>query len=235
MIHHVQKRLLQNMVHDRSQPGERSLIQSVSRRRTDQNYAFAAQCCFGAEVLDIGPGFGLGYGHLLAVNPKRIIAVDHHADSAEHFMHRDKRIQFRPGNFLENDLSDASFDTILCIAAVYYFSELSPLLAQINRLLRPGGQLIINNFDADVMRFYFRHTLRDLDEGYGPMYTAAEFETALYDALQPVEIERRVQSPVRLQMFSLLCMPLRLIFDRMALHPADLELKGVYNMYKVTK
>ena len=225
------------MVHDRSDPSGRSAIQSVSRRRSEHNYALAARYVRNRRVLDIGPGYGFGYKHLLARNPDEIVCMDYFSDAQSKFLHRDKRVSFVVGDFLDNDLEDASFDTILCIATIYYFQDHGRFLAQVKRLLKPGGRLVINNFDGDLIRRFFRAELADLDPRYGRMFGGREFAGLLEDTFGTRPLHY-VQSPVRVGnpfafLASSFTLPLRLLLGEPALMPHRSGLKGIYNYFIV--
>ena len=231
----IRKKLLQDMVHDRAEPVKQSMIQSVSRKRTDRNYAFAAKVCSGASVLDIGPGFGLGYEHVLAANPKSITCMDYHAKAEANFLVQDDRIQFLCGDFYQNELVDGSFDVILCIATIYYLPDLDGFFNQVRRLLRPGGALVINHFDLDVIMHYFGCELCDLDARYGKLYRGVDFAWRLEEELGG-DVEHHLQSEVSLESWgSRLTLPLRLISTAPEIVPARDHMQGVYNMYVVRK
>ena len=144
-------KLLAAMVHDRAVPGESTLIQRVSRGRTHENYRFAAPPVAGRKVLDIGPGYGIGYPHLLAGDPASITCMDAFEQALDGFAVDDPRIEHVTGDFLRNAFPDRSFDVVLCFAAMYYLRDHVRLLSQIDRVLAPGGVLLINTFDADLL------------------------------------------------------------------------------------
>ncbi len=225
------------MVHDRSDPSGTSAIQSISRRRSERNYALAARYVRNRRVLDIGPGYGFGYEHLLARNPDEIVCMDYFSDARSKFLHHDERVSFVVGDFLDNDLEDASFDTILCIATIYYFQDHARFLAQVKRLLKPAGRLIINNFDGDLIRRFFGAELGDLDPRYGRMFGGREFAGLLEDTFGTRPLHY-VQSPVRVGhplafLASSATLPLRLLLGQPALLPHRSGLKGIYNYYIV--
>ncbi|MFT5124943.1 MAG: SAM-dependent methyltransferase, partial [Verrucomicrobiales bacterium] len=133
-----------------------------------------------------------------------------------------------------NDLPDHSFDAILCIATIYYLPNLEDFFTQVRRLLKPGGVLVINNFDREVIRYYFGHELQDLDARYGAMYSGAAFRDLLEQQLGATP-EHYLQSPVRLKGLSRFTLPLRLPFSPAVIIPASPRLQGVYNYYVVQK
>ena len=234
------QRLMQSLVHDRSKPGHWGPIQFISRRRSEENYLAAAAFVRDRHVLDIGPGYGVGYEKLLEASPASVTCIDSYPGAAEQFVHRaDRRVRFLVQDFLRNTLPDESIDTVLCLAAIYYFPDPLAFFATVRRLLKPDGVLVINQFDREVMRAWFGCELRDLSHRYGPMHSPAEF-TAVLRREFGGEPDRYVQSPVRngsgLKFaFSTASLPFRLMLMRPRVRRARGAETGVYNFFVVRK
>ena len=234
------QRMMQVVVHDRSKPGHWSPIQFISRRRSEENCHAAAAFVGNCHVLDIGPGYGVGYEKLLAANPASVTCIDPFPAAAEQFIHRaDPRVRFLTQDFLRNTLPDESIDTVICLAAIYYFPDPQPFFAQVRRVLKQGGVLVINQFDREVMRAWFGCELRDVDQRYGPMYSSAEFTSVLRREFGG-EPDRYVQSPVRNGsrlkfVLSTASLPLRMMFMRPRVRRAVGTETGVYNFFVVQK
>lgn len=197
---------------------ERDLHMDMLRetgRRSDAHlyrYELAAQWVRpGDRVLDAA--CGLGYGsHLLAslTQASRVIGVDLSASAVEYgtamFASGDGRVSFRPGD--AQDLSwlpDHSFDLVVSFETLEHLPEPGAFLAEIKRVLRPGGRIITsvpNRWDDgtghDPSPYHFhvydwsrlarelgRHFL--LEQGYGQTagggmrLNASEPEAFLFD------------------------------------------------------
>ena len=111
----------------------------------------------GRHVVEIGSGMGVNLvtlqqrgAHVLGVEPieayQQIGAVLWAAEGEPPV-----EIQIAAGE--DTKLADASADIVLCISSVQY-CDILPLFAEISRILRPGGQLIIYN---GVMSEFIHH------------------------------------------------------------------------------
>lgn len=72
------------------------------------------------------------------------------------------------GDFAHLPLAGASVDRILAVNVAYFWFDALPVLAEMNRVLRPGGRIVIYATDASAMRrwkFAGRDTHRLFDAG----------------------------------------------------------------------
>ena len=228
--------LLQQIVHDRATE-DKAVIQSVSRNRSYQNYLKASGFVTGKVVLDIGPGYGYGYKHLLAKNPKKIVCIEPFKEALDNFTVSDNRIEFNIANFLNNNFEDNCFDVVICIAVIYYNREINPFLAEIRRVLKNNGVLILSTFDKEVIRLLFGIELRHLSDRYSQLFTAEEF-AAILKTYFNCDPKIFIQSPIWIQpwyynYFSLMMLPLKLLFVTPRLIKKIQHLNGIYNYYIV--
>ena len=108
-------------------------------------YAFAEQYTRGKHVLDYGCGSGYGSARI-AETAAHVTAVDVADDAVAY-----AREQFPAGNldFTAIDptqplpFADASFDTVLSFQVFEHVADTERYLAEIRRVLRPGGHLIL--------------------------------------------------------------------------------------------
>jgi SAM-dependent methyltransferase len=93
----------------------------------------------GARVLDLGTGGGRLLPRLSRV-ARRVTAVD----LSEALLARAPRLSgvgLVQGNALALGLRDDSFDVAVSLGLCEYIADLDPFLAQVARVLRPGGQV----------------------------------------------------------------------------------------------
>lgn len=99
----------------------------------------------GLDVLDLGCGPGtITLGLAEAVLPGRVTGIDasHTAiETAQRLAAGLERVNvtFRTGNAYELPFPDASFDLVFCHALLEHLARPAEALAEIHRVLRPGG------------------------------------------------------------------------------------------------
>jgi ubiquinone/menaquinone biosynthesis C-methylase UbiE len=59
-------------------------------------------------------------------------------------------IEFRCGDFTNLGLSSASFDTIICVFGIFFVPDMEAAVAELWRMLRPGGKLAITSWGSRV-------------------------------------------------------------------------------------
>jgi SAM-dependent methyltransferase len=110
----------------------------------------------GARVLDLGFGGGLTFAPLLA-RGATVVGVDRAqdmVDAARARHHADVeagRISVHAGEVQALPLEDGAVDRILTVNTVYFWPDLSPALAELRRVLAPGGRVVIGIRDGAVM------------------------------------------------------------------------------------
>jgi ubiquinone/menaquinone biosynthesis C-methylase UbiE len=108
----------------------------------------------GGRVLDVATGTGGFVAFLLdgLRSHGEIVGIDASADRAEAFA---KALGDRTGvRFEAMDahhlaFADASFDTVCVSNSLHHFEDPAPVLAEMLRVLRPGGHLVVNEMYRD--------------------------------------------------------------------------------------
>jgi ubiquinone/menaquinone biosynthesis C-methylase UbiE len=115
-------------------------------------YALAADICGGKDVLDIASGEGYG-SNLLAQAAKTVTGVDISAETIDQAKAKYVRpnLRFLQGAADAIPLDNSSIDIVVSFETLEHHDKHEEMLAEIKRILRPGGLLIISTPDK---RFY---------------------------------------------------------------------------------
>ena len=109
-------------------------------------YAFVAPHAEGKRVLDVGCGAGVGTRALLAASPASVDAVDVNEEALEEARERTPGASFQRVD-LETGLrpfGDASFDLVVCMEVLEHVEHQAELIAEIHRVLAPGGLAVVS-------------------------------------------------------------------------------------------
>jgi ubiquinone/menaquinone biosynthesis C-methylase UbiE len=96
-----------------------------------------------------------------------------------------RNVSFLVADIMSSGLPDAAFDAITCNLGLASFSDRAGALAQMRRLLRPGGQLLLTTPLQSAMREFldiYYLTLRDLKLEGAARPTVASVQRLLEDA-----------------------------------------------------
>jgi ubiquinone/menaquinone biosynthesis C-methylase UbiE len=110
------------------------------------------------DVLELGFGPGEGIRALARLSPAgRIYGVDQSSTMLAQASARnraailDGHVQLSCAQFDETGLPDQSVDRILAVNVAYFWSDGPAVLAELDRVLRPGGRISIYVTDASTM------------------------------------------------------------------------------------
>ena len=112
----------------------------------------------GADVLELGPGnaqhlssllgqYQLGTYHGLEISQtmrEQAIALNKHLDQS--------KISFSCYDGLRLPFDNGSFDTVFTINTIYFWEQPQQLLAEIARVLKPGGKFLLTFAQASFMQ-----------------------------------------------------------------------------------
>jgi SAM-dependent methyltransferase len=124
-------------------PGGRATAEQLSMLRT--RYHLARERSRGKDVLEVACGSGMGLGYL-AKEARTVVGGDVD-ESVLRFAREHYRgcgnIEVRQMDAHELPFEDDSFDLVLMYEALYYLRDAGQFLKEAQRVLRPGGELII--------------------------------------------------------------------------------------------
>jgi SAM-dependent methyltransferase len=133
-------------------------------------YFLARDLCRDKDVLDIACGEGYGAA-LLAQVARSVVAVDIDCASVAHAAaeYRQAHLNFAVGDACRIPLATASCDVAISFETLEHLAEQDKFLAELRRVLRPDGVLLISTPDSDVYspigrpanRFHVRELSRE--------------------------------------------------------------------------
>ncbi|GLQ95661.1 methyltransferase domain-containing protein [Dyella mobilis] len=110
-------------------------------------YAWCAPLVEGKDVLDIACGEGYGSA-MLARSARKVTGMDISDEAVQHAQaeYRDvPHLEYRRGDAAEIPLPDDSVDVVVSFETIEHHDRHSEMIAEIRRVLRPDGVLIISS------------------------------------------------------------------------------------------
>src|SRR5574338_29238 len=154
----------------------RALIQDIIEAKTLRKYATLSQT---AMVLEIGCGNGTGTKLIKKYfNPQEIYAIDLDPKmiALAKKNNKSKNIHFEIGDAAKLNYENDTFDAIFDFAIIHHIPNWKDSLCELKRVLKPRGQLILEDLSIETFGNSLGKTLRKvLDHPYKEMYKREEF------------------------------------------------------------
>ncbi len=113
-------------------------------------YAIAMEKCRGKSVLDIASGEGYG-SSLLATTALKVTGVDIDAETVraanEKYTIKNNKLEFLQGSADHIPFATGIFDIVVSFETIEHHDKHQEMMAEIKRVLKPGGLLIISSPD----------------------------------------------------------------------------------------
>jgi SAM-dependent methyltransferase len=107
----------------------------------------------GRDVVEVGAGRGGGAAALVAHHqPRSYVAIDGSRRQVEMCRSIHPDIQFTYGNACALPLPDTSADVVLNVESSHCYSDLEAFVAEVRRVLRPGGVFCLTDIIYDKTR-----------------------------------------------------------------------------------
>lgn len=154
-------------------------------------YFLARQLCRGLDVVDVASGEGYGSA-LLAQTARSVIGVElsHQAVMHSTSAYAASNLRFEQGDARKIPLADKSVDAVVSFETLEHFFEHDLFIAEIRRVLRPNGLLILSSPERDV----YSPLGSDANQYHAHELTRLEFEALVQSAFQHVHV--LVQRPM---------------------------------------
>lgn len=137
-----------------------------------------------AAVLDLACGTGEFERLLLQDHPhQQIVGVDISTKMlaiAQRKLRRSTSVTFHPGSATAIPSANERFDVVVCASSFHYFEYPLDALAEIKRVLKPGGKVVILDWCKDFLLCRLCDwVLKQIDPAYQQCYSQQEFHSFL--------------------------------------------------------
>jgi ubiquinone/menaquinone biosynthesis C-methylase UbiE len=147
----------------------------------------------GAQLIEVGAGFGRlggeysGFDHVVLLDSSPV-----HVAAAREALGGDPRFAVVQGDALAIPFPDAQFDVAVCVRVLHHFEDPGPLIAELSRVVRPGGAVILEyankrNLKSIARRLLGRQAWSPFDAG------SVSYKPFHYDHA-PVSVRRALRA-----------------------------------------
>ena len=114
-------------------------------------YFLARDLCRGLDVLDVASGEGYGSA-LLAQSAKSVVGVEISEQAFNYAVaaYALPNLRYLMGDARQLPIKDSSVDAVVSFETLEHFFEHDRFIAEVRRVLRPGGRLILSSPERDV-------------------------------------------------------------------------------------
>ena len=128
--------------------GERFIPTEQGKIRLEHyhRYAIVQDIVKQKDILDVACGEGYGSSFMADV-ARSVVGVDISDEAVQHASstYTKANLMFRQGSATALDFNDASFDVVVSFETIEHLAEQAQMLAEIRRVLRPDGLLVISS------------------------------------------------------------------------------------------
>lgn len=130
-------------------PGIGASSEQLSILRT--RYHLARQHAAGKRVLEVACGAGMGLPYLAAVATE-VTGIDiepANVTRSSRWARELDNVTVEAGDALDLKYADDSFDEVILFEALYYLADPTQFLAEVRRVLSPGGTLVMSSVNCE--------------------------------------------------------------------------------------
>ena len=147
----------------------------------------------GERLIEVGSGFGRladeykGYSEVVLLDSSRV-----HVEAALEALGQDPRFHVTLGDALALPFPDGYFDAAVCVRVLHHFRDPAPVIAELGRVVRDGGALVIEYANKRNLKSIARRLLGRQD--WSPFELGAvEYKPLHYDHA-PVSVRRSLRA-----------------------------------------
>ncbi len=149
----------------------------------------------GARVLEVAPGPGYLAIEMARLRRFQVAGLDISRTfveiATENARQAGVTVAFRQGDAARMPFESESFDLVVCQAAFKNFTLPRSALAEMHRVLRPGGMAVIQDLSRDATHADIDHEVDGMDLGrFSAFTTRATLEMLKRRAYTPAQFER---------------------------------------------
>jgi len=145
------------------------------------------------SLIEVGAGFGRLSDEYDAF--ERVVLLDSsavHTAAAIEALRGDLRIEVRLGDALALPFADGEFDVAACVRVLHHFADPGPLIAEIGRVVRPGGVIVIEYANKRNLKSIARRLLGR--QNWSPFAAGSVAYKAHHYDHAPVSVRRALRA-----------------------------------------
>ncbi len=147
----------------------------------------------GGRLIEVGAGFGrlageyCGYREVVLLDSSEV-----HAAAAREALGGDSRYEVVLGDATALAFGDGLFDAAVCVRVLHHFADPAPVIAELGRVVRPGGVLLLEYANKRNLKSIARRLLGR--QAWSPFETGTiEYRPFHYDH-SPVDVHRSLKT-----------------------------------------
>ena len=146
----------------------------------------------GARLIEVGAGFGrladeyAGYERVVLLDSSEV-----HVAAASETLGGDPTFEIYLGDALALPFPDAAFDVAVCVRVLHHFNDPRPLIAELGRIVRPGGVLVLEFANKRNLKSIARRLLRR--QSWSPFASGSVAYKPYHYDHAPVDVRRALR------------------------------------------
>lgn len=147
----------------------------------------------GGRLIEVGAGFGRLAGEYLGYD--RVFLLDSssvHVAAALETLGGNRRYEIVIGDALALPFPDDHFDAAVCVRVLHHFADPAPLIAELGRVVRPGGVLVLEYANKRNLKSIARRLLRR--QRWSPFELGSVEYKRLHHDHAPVTVRRALRA-----------------------------------------